>query len=365
MPEHVLHLIVSDDDFLGANRAREIYEEASKEVVDDMSIEIIDATVNKVDDAIDVCKKIISAAATMSLFGGKKVVWARNLNFLNDTPVGKSDQVCDILEQMAKTLSELSPNDAIVIINASPVNRVNKVFKTLSSLSDFEDFKTKDTENICIDLIKNEAKKLKVDLEHGVAETISAIVANNTRMALQEIRKLATYVNQERAISEKDVIDMVPIFGAGDFFEISNAFYSGNIEIALASLHRYFFTNKNASARPIISVLQRQNSLLIQLRALMDTKILPKTTAPQRRGSIENASNLFGKYFEGTNKKSSYNLFSQNDWFAGSKLAPIAAKFTLKQLIDIQMNLTKAFENLITRPNNDEAILRELFLSVR
>lgn len=362
MGNNVLHLIISDDDFIAANRARELFEEASKDVVDDMSVEVIDATVNKIDDAIEVCKNIVSAAATMSLFGGKKVVWARNLNFLNDSQVAKNEDVRTALEDMANALSELSPNDAQVIINAAPVNRTNKMLKHLAKIAEFEDFKTKESENACSDLLKIEAKKLGVVLERGVAETISAIVANNTRMALQELKKLATYVNFERPITEIDAIEMVPIFGEGDFFEISNAFYSKDIQTALNSLHRYFFTNRTASARPIITVLQRQNSILIQIRSLMDSKVLPKTSSPLPRGSISNAGNIFGKYFDNADKKSSYNLFSQNDWYAGTKLAPIAAKFTLKELLDIQMNLVKAFENLISRPGNDEAIMRELFL---
>ena len=362
MESNVLHLIISDDDFIATNRAKELFEEASKDVVDDMSIEVIDATVNKIDDAINVCKNIVSAAATLSLFGGKKVVWARNFNFLNDSQVAKSEDVRNAIENMAQALSELSPNDAQVIINASPVNRTNKMLKRLAEIANFEDFKTKDTENACSDLLKIEAKKMGVSLEHGVAETISAIVANNTRMALQELKKLATYVNFERPITETDAIEMVPIFGEGDFFEISNAFYSKDIQTALNSLHRYFFTNKTASARPIITVLQKQNSILIQLRSLMDTNVLSRTSSPQARGAIANAGKFFDKYFENADKKSSYNLFSQNDWYAGTKLAPIAAKFTLKELMDIQMNLVKAFENLIARPGNDEAIMRELFL---
>ncbi len=362
MQNSVLQLIVSDDDFMAANRARELFEEASKDVLDDMSIEIIDASVNKIDDAIQICDKIVSAAAKLSLFGGKKLVWARNLNFLNDSPLAKNEDVRKAIENMAQSLKELSPEDAIVIINASPVNRTNKMLKVLQAVADFEDFKTKDTENACSDLLKEEAKKMGVELEYGVAETISAIVANNTRMALQELKKLATYVNFERPISEADAIEMVPIFGEGDFFDISNAFYSGDIESALGKLRRYFFTNKNASARPIIAIIQKQNSTLIQIRALMDSKILPKTSNQLPRGSISNAASLFDKYFEGSEKKSSYNLFSQNEWYAGAKLAPIATRMSLKKLIDIQMNLTKAFEDLIARPNNDESIMRELFI---
>lgn len=357
-----MHLIVSDDDFIAANRAREIFESLSREVADDMSIEIIDAGAGKVSEAAEICDAIVAAAATVSLFGGKKVVWARNMNFLTDTPVGKSEDVKERVERMAQALEKLSPADAEVVINASPVNRNNKAFKRLKEIADFEDFKITDSDTACSDMLKAEAARLGVQLERGVAETVAAIVANNTRMALQELRKLATYVNGERPITERDAIEMVPIFGEGDFFEITAAFYSGNLTTALGALRRYFFTNKNASARPIITALQKQNSILIQVRTLMDSKILAKTQSQQPRGAVGAAANRFARFFDGAEGKSAYNMFSQNEWYVGAKLAPIAARISLKKLIDIQVNLVHAFEMLVSKPNSDELVMREFFI---
>lgn len=362
MPDPVLHLIVSDDDFIAANRAREIFEELSRGVADDMSIEIIDATAGKVSEAVGICNAIVSAAATAPLFGGKKVVWARNMNFLTDSPVGKSEDVRARIEYLAESLAKLSPDDAAVVVSASPVNRSSRAFKALKDIGDLEDFKTKDSDTACSDMLKAEAKRLGAELERGAAETIAAIVANNTRMALQELRKLATYVDFKRPITEKDAIEMVPIFGEGDFFEITAAFYSGDLATALGALRRYFFTNKNASARPIISAIQKQNSLLIQLRTLMDSKIIAKTERMQPRGAIAAAGERFAQYFSGAEGKTAYNVFSQNEWYAGAKLAPAAARISLKKLIDIQMNLARAFERLISNPGGDETVMREFFM---
>ena len=66
--------------------------------------------------------------------------------------------------------------------------------------------------------------------------------------------------------------------------------------------------------------------------------------------------------FEGSEEKTAYNVFSQNAWYAGSKLAPIAGATTLKKLMDTQMLLSKAFEDLIGT-SNDEQIIRNLFVS--
>lgn len=155
---------------------------------------------------------------------------------------------------------------------------------------------------------------------------------------------------------------MVPIFGEGGSFDISNAFYSGDLAAALAALKRYFFANKKASARPIITSLQRQNSLLIQLRSLMDGGVLAKSAYPQPRGAVEAAAGRFAEAFGDADEKSSYNIFSQNAWYAGNKLAPMAGATSLKRLIDCQMNLAKAFEDLINRPNSDEQVMRDLFV---
>ena len=154
---------------------------------------------------------------------------------------------------------------------------------------------------------------------------------------------------------------MVPIFGENSFFEITEAFYSGDINRRLSSLRRYFYANKNASARPIISGLQRQNSLLIQLRALMDDKVLTKTSSPQPRGAIEEASRKFSHFFDGADAKSQYNIFEKNSWFLGAKLSPIAARISMKKLLDYQMAFANAFEELIKRPSSDESIMRDLF----
>lgn len=359
-----VYFISADDDFLAANRAKEIFQIQCREVSDETSAEIIDASVNKASDAVEVCKKVVAGAATLSLFGGKKVVWARNANFINDGAVGKSKAVHEAVSDMAEALGRLDPSAVAVIINASPVTRTSSSYKKLASISESEDFSTKkggkDAAQ-CIALVKQTAKSLGAELERGAAEALCAVVANNSRMAVQETQKLATYANGERPITEEDVADMVPIFGESDFFGITEAFYSGNLRLALSKLRRYFFADKTVSARPVITALQKQNSLLIQLRSLMDAKVLPKSPRLPE-GSLENANRLFGKYFEDSQKTSPFNLFTKNSWMVNVKLANIASKHSLKTLMDIQTDLVKTFENLISNSGADEDVLKEFFI---
>ena len=94
----------------------------------------------------------------------------------------------------------------------------------------------------------------------------------------------------------------------------------------------------------------------------MDGGVLAKSTYPQPRGAMEDAAPRFAEYFDDAQDKSNFNVFTQNPWYVGSKLAPIAGATTLKKLIDRQMYLAKAFEDLISRPNSDETVIRDMFV---
>lgn len=357
--EKAVHFICADDEFIADNRARELFAELSKDISDDMSKEIIQGAANNASDALKVCANTLESARTLSLFGGKKVVWLRGLNFLNDSN-GRSKDTQAALEELAQACANFNPQEVALIISASPVDKRKKAFKIFKENSDFEYFESSNAQDACFQLIKAEAQKLGVEISADALDALISTVAANPRMAIQELNKLATYKGFKGKIEKKDVSDIVPIFGESDFFELCSMFYEGNISAALAAIRRFFFSNKNASARPIISSLQRQNSMLIQIRALMDDGKLPKSER-MPRGAFESLASEYAPIYK-TAEKSPYNIFSQNPWYM-SRLASIAARMPQRKLIDIQLRLSKAFEDLISRPNSDEEIVKEIFIS--
>ncbi len=363
MAEKSTYFVSADDDFLSTNAAREIFERLCKGIEDDMSKEVVDCSANSASDVEKACASAIEGARTMSLFGGKKVIWMRGVNFISDSRAGKSEGAKAAVVKLLDFLEKLDAEVAGVVISASPVDRRSAAFKRLQKFAECKDFKLDDSSDACAQLIKSRCQELNVKLEYGAAETLAAIVAGSPRMALSEIDKLAAYVGfGGNEISEKDVIEMVPIFGEGDFFEIANAFYSADLNLALASLKRYFFTNKNASARPIITILQKQNSLLIQLRALMDDGVIPASERGVSKFAMEAAAGGYAEMFKDFSVKSSYSVFSQNSWYAGQKLAPMAARFGMKKLLAFQTMLAKSFEELLSASGRDEAVMRDLFV---
>ena len=128
MDEFAAHLIISNDAFIAATRASELFSALSADVADETSKEIIDASSSKADDAISAIDSSMSAARTFSLFGGKKTVWLRNVNFLSDGALGKSESLEKKLEELVEFLSGLRADEVAFVINASPVDKRKKFF---------------------------------------------------------------------------------------------------------------------------------------------------------------------------------------------------------------------------------------------
>ena len=57
--------------------------------------------------------------------------------------------------------------------------------------------------------------------------------------------------------------------------------------------------------------------------------------------------------------KSSYNFFTQNQWYVG-KLVGSGKLPPLRRLIDNQQEFVRAFEGIVQRPNEQETVLREM-----
>ena len=126
---------------------------------------------------------------------------------------------------------------------------------------------------------------------------------------------------------------------------------------ALASLDRYFFNE--SSARPLLSALQNRLRLLIQIRCLVDSGDFRVSDAGLPKGQFETASVRHGPTF-GSAAKSSANLFSQNAWYISNKVAPGAARFTLAELVDLQLACADCFD--ASNRGDDEAAVRAMFL---
>ncbi len=349
--------ICGADDFLVGRLGKSRFDELATEVPDEFSREIISGFAGNVDEVGTALGRFREGVQTLAMFGGKRLVWLKDVNFLADTVTGRAEGTLKLVEDLQQFLEKVNPAEVAVLITAAPVDRRRAFPKWCEKHSDFT-LVGGDGDNASEALagvVLAEARAFGATIEPDALQLLLAKIGPNTRLLIEEVRKLATYAGDGAAITEAHVAELSPNVAEGDFFEVAEAFFSGDLTWTLAALGRHFFAG--GDARPVIGALQNRNRILLQVRALADAGEV--RIGPRGLDGLPRAATTYARHFIGATEKSAFNLFSQNAWYVG-KLAGSAKLPTLRRLIDNQQDLITAFEEIISRPHEQEEVLREL-----
>lgn len=357
--------ICGADDFLVGRLGRERHEKLVAEIPDEFSREVISGFANNVGEVEAAVNRFRDSVQTVSMFGGRRLVWLKDVNFLADTVTGRAESTLAAVADLQAILAAVNPDEVAVLVTAAPVDRRRSFPKWCEKQADFQ-LVGGDGESgaeALAGVVLAEARSLGVTLAPGAMELLLAKVGANARLLLEEIRKLATYVGGTGdggapgalRVDEAHVAELTPNVAEGDFFEAAEAFFKGDLPWTLEALHRHFFAG--GDARPILAALQNRNRILLQVRALVDAGEV--RVGPRGLDGLAKAAATHGSRFIGVTEKSSFNLFTQNAWYVG-KLAGESRLPSLRRLIDNQQEFIVAFEEIIRRPHDQEEVLRDM-----
>jgi DNA polymerase-3 subunit delta len=347
--------ICGQDDFLVGRMGAKRFEELSGEAPDEFSREIVNGFAANVDEVGSAVNRFREAVLTVPMFGGRRVVWLKDVNFLADTVTGKSESTLQRVEDLQQVLQAVNPGETAVLITAAPVDRRRSFAKWCEKNADFALADGGGDADALGAVVQAEARSIGVGFGPGALELLLAKVGANTRLLVEEVHKLAAHADGA-TIDEASVAELTPNAAQGDFFETADAFFSGDLQWTLAALKRHFFAG--GDARPVLAALQSRNRILTQLRALVDAG--EASVGPRGVDGLPKAAAVHGARFgEAAGEKSSFNVFTQNPWYLG-KLAGSAPLPPLRRLIANQREFINAFEEIIRRPNGQEEVLRDM-----
>ncbi len=362
--------VCGPDDFIVNRLGKERFETLATEAgADDFSREIVSGFAANVDEVETAVNRFRDAVQTMPMFGGKRVVWFKDVNFLADTVTGRAEGTLKQVAALQELLEKVNGDEVTVVITAAPLDRRRAFPKWCEGHADFTlaGGEGESAGEALATVALAEARDSGATFGEGALELLLQKVGANTRLLTEEVRKLASYAaapseasakEGEAVIEEAHVGELTPNFAEGDFFAAADRFFAGDLPGTLGELQRHFFAG--GDARPIISALQNRNRILIQCRVLIDAGDL-RAPGPYGfdKAAWARAQAAYTKHFGGDLEKSSYNIFTQNQWYAG-KLVGGAKLPTLRRLIDNQQELVRVFEEIIRRPNEQEAVLRDM-----
>ena len=266
-------LICGEDDFAVKQRAKELYQKWSAELGGE-DHETIEATVSNGGDALRAVGKLREALQTLPFFGGGKVVWLRDCNFLGDDRTASSGDVTETLAELAQELKEFEWQTVRLIVSAGKVDKRKTFYKTLEKIGRVESFdgwsvNDKDwatqAEMMADKLIQAREKRIGDD---ALAELVTRIGPQPRQLA-NEVEKLCLYVGDRAEINKADVNAICTKNKLARAFALGDALGNRNLPVLLRCLDEELWEMQFDKAKSEVGMLY---GLIGKVRALLMLK---------------------------------------------------------------------------------------------
>ena len=224
----VTFLVCGDDEFAVKIRAKEIYRKWTEEF-GGMDHEILDAAVANGGEALQVINRLREALNTLPFFGGAKVVWLQNCNYLGDDRTAGSAVVTEAMGDLARLLKEFKWDNVRLLVSAGKVDKRKVFYKTIEKIGGVEilngwSVDDKDWMDRAQNAAEQQLKGLGKDIAHDALRALAGSVGPNSRLLSQEVEKLALFVGERRSIKVSDVTMIVTRNKQARAFALGDAF---------------------------------------------------------------------------------------------------------------------------------------------
>ena len=125
------------DDFLVGRVGAERFAALMVQVPDEFSREVLSGFAANVGEVEAAVNRFRESVQTVAMFGGRRVVWLKDVNFLADTVTGRAESTLKLVADLQEILATINPDETAVLITASPVDRRRAFPKWCEKNADF------------------------------------------------------------------------------------------------------------------------------------------------------------------------------------------------------------------------------------
>jgi DNA polymerase-3 subunit delta len=255
---------------------------------DAMNFEIIDAQVDTVEEAVRKIASLREAILTLPFFGGTKLVWWKNVNFLGDTVVGRSASVLEALEALGPVLEKVDGLSVALLISALGMDKRRSFYKTLAKRAEVEVYDLPELKKIGVEeavfRIRGKFREAGLQADERVAERMFESVGLDPRALEAELEKLDLYhADKTLPVTLEEVREMVGAHRDVLIWDLCDAVIGGQAPAALHLLKR--LCAQEESEAGILILLAGQVRLAALAGVLLDQKMMRLV----RKGNFVNA----------------------------------------------------------------------------
>jgi DNA polymerase-3 subunit delta len=361
-PASAIYAVVGSDEAEVKRAASELAEKLKPAAAGDFGLEIIDGAADNSEQAAARIRSTIEALATLPFFGGEKLVWLKNANFLGDDQKARSTGVQRALEQLAESIDEGFGKGITFLLSATELDKRRSFYKKLVKSAELQVFDRLDPsrggwEEEAAGLVNARAKKRKLEFNDDALELFVLLTGGDTREIDNELEKIDVFLGKDRWVKIDLVRELVPLTRAGVIFDLSNALAERDLERALALLKRLLDQGESAIGILLVAILPTVRNLLLA-KDLMEKHSLSRPHAPFSFISAINRLSAAAIAHLPRKKDGSINAY------ALGIAAQNAHRFKTEQLIAGMKACLAANLQLVTTQLDHELILTEVVVKL-
>src|SRR5438309_5772657 len=272
--------VVGSDDVEVKRTATELAEKLKPADAGDFGLETIDGAADNADQAVARIRSTIEALRTLPFFGGEKLVWLKNANFLGDDQKARSATVQEALEELAETIDGGFGPEITFLLSAIEVDKRRSFYKSLAKRAELQIFDKLDSsrggwEEEATEMVQTRAKKRKLQFDAEALELFVLLTGGDTREIDSELEKIDIYLGKERQVNVDLVRELVPLTHAGVIFDLSNALAEHDLKRALELVRQLLDQGESAIGILLAAILPTVRNLLLA-NDLMERHRLPR-----------------------------------------------------------------------------------------
>jgi DNA polymerase-3 subunit delta len=272
-----LFLITGDDDFAVKGRAKQLYDQLCQDS-GGFDNEVIDAAASNSGAALAAVGKLREALQTIPFFGGKKVIWFQNCNFLGEERAASSQAVTEALGELAEELKAFKWEGVSLIITSPKVDKRKVFYKAIDKLGKVESFAgwsldDKDWVDAAEMAARQQLRELKKEIEEDALALMVANVGPNSRSLTMEVEKLSIYVGDRKQITVEDVETIVSRNKQAKSFALADAVGARELQKLLKILDQELWSMQTDSQKSEIGLLY---GIISKMRTILFLKEMVK-----------------------------------------------------------------------------------------
>jgi len=359
MKNDSFRVVYGEEEFSVKEAAQKIFSSWESQY-GDLARDVIDATASNSSQALEAINKLITCVESQPLFGGCRLVWFKNCNFLGEDRTGTSKNVTEHLTDLVARLKSLNWENLRLLVSAEKISKRKPFYKGLSDFANFEEFAAipaeKDWEGAVIPRVQETLSQRGKKMSPATLNKLLLYVGANVRQIHSEVEKLCLYVGDREEITSDDIEMMVTRNKIAKSFALTTAIGERNLSQAIKLLDEELAmvqTDKDRSEIGILSTIISKVRLMLQLRLLIGKGFLstggrmPKFDIPE--GLLPEDKRL--------------NPSLQNPW-AVKLCIPHAMKYSEDELIRAMEILMDCYKKLVYSGGDPHLALQQAVMAI-